>query len=87
MTRQEIESLKPGIVLERTLDTVASKPQPNACWTFRGEITEISYRGTSVQGRAYVGGYTKFGDNNGKLSFSISEGQEHVRIVPPEAAQ
>lgn len=89
MTRQEIEALQPGDVLERTLDTIAfslpTKVKPNARWGMRGEITEISYRGTSVHGRVYVGGYTKFG--SGAMSFSVSEGEEDIRLVLVEVAK
>lgn len=89
MTRQEIEALAPGQVLERTLDSIAftepTQVKPNARWGFRGEVTEISYRGVSVKGRVYVGGYTKFG--SGAMSFSVSEGEEDIRLVPVEVAK
>ena len=87
MTRTEIENLKVGDVLERTLDVdgFTLKARPGARYGFKGTITEISYRGISVKDRAYVGGYTSFGSNS-SLSFSVAEGDESIRIVPAAAA-
>lgn len=88
MTRTEIESLKVGDVLERTLDVdgFTLKARPGARYGMKGAVTEISYRGVNVKGRTYVGGYTAFGSNNGAMSFSIAEGDESIRIAPPENA-
>lgn len=88
MTREQIEALKIGDELERTHDTIAfTEPlqvRSDARWGFRGKITRISARGVSVKGRVYICGDTTFGDSGATLSFSLSEGEELVRLVPVE---
>jgi hypothetical protein len=91
MTREQIEALKIGDELERTLDTIAftepSRVKPNARWGCRGKITSIHARGVSVKGHVYVCGYTSFGENGATMSFSLSEGEEFIRHVPVELSQ
>ena len=83
MTRDEIMALKVGDVLQYTLDVVAgsdfTKLKDNPRWSEGRRVVEIAYRGISVKGREYVGGYTEFG--NGSMSFSIGEGEKMYRKV------
>jgi hypothetical protein len=87
MTRIEIEGLRVGDVLERTVDLIPHsglKAKEGARYGMRGAVTEISFRGVSVHGRAYVGGYTAFGAGGSSMSFSVSEGEEIVRFAPAD---
>jgi hypothetical protein len=85
MTRAEIEGLKVGDVLERIYPTVNGKAVPGAPGAFQGKIVRIAFRGVSVKGHAYIGGDTAFGADRSTMSFSVSEGEEHVRLVSSEA--
>jgi hypothetical protein len=91
MTREQILALQVGDELERTLDVVAftemTEVKPNARWGCRGKIVRISARDVSVQGRVYICGDTSFGDSGATMSFSLSEGEAFIRLVPPEPAQ
>jgi hypothetical protein len=84
MTRTEIENLKVGDVLENTIDvepwTEFKKLKPNARFSSPRKVVEISYRGVSVKGHAYVGGYMEFGPNS-TISFSIGEDELMYRKV------
>ena len=64
--RADIDELKEG-------DTVS------ACLG-EAKVVEISYRGTDVNGCRYVGFFVAFGENNGRMSGSIKEG-ELIRTV------
>jgi hypothetical protein len=81
VTREQIDALKVGDVLERTLSTRDGKALPDARYGFRGAVTEITARGTSVKGRRYVCFYTQFGENS-TMSGSVAEGDEGVRYAP-----
>jgi hypothetical protein len=50
------------------------------CFGRMAEVVEISYRGTTRDGRAYVGFYTRLGDHS-TVSQSFVEGRL-VRTVP-----
>ena len=50
------------------------------CFGTLSPITSITYRGVDVHGKAYVGYYTKFGDN-ASISGSLKEG-ENLATVP-----
>src|SRR5437870_5348682 len=85
MNREQIESRTVGSRLRFTMDTAHGKALPAARYGSAREVVEITYRGTSDKGRAYVGGYTEFGENS-RISFSITEGEESYRLEPqPEA--
>lgn len=85
MNYDEIMSLKVGDLLQSTLDVVPgtgfSVLKENPRWSDGRRIVEITYRGISIGGRAYVGGYTEFGDNGGAMSFSIGEGEKMYRKI------
>ena len=82
MDRKQIEALAVGMWIEQTFDTVRGQliAAPAARWSEPREIVEITYRGVSDQGRAYVGGYVQWGPN-ARLSFSISEGETFMRAA------
>ncbi len=69
-TRDDIEQLSVG-------DYV-----PN-CFGKLAPITSITFRGISIQGKAYVGYYTQFSDN-ATISGSMTEG-EYLATVPMTA--
>ena len=50
------------------------------CFGKLSPITSITYRGTDIHGKAYVGYYTKFGDN-ASISGSLKE-SECLATVP-----
>lgn len=83
MTREEIMGLKIGDSLENTIDIEAftnfTKLKENARWGVARKVVEINYRGINVDGKAYVGGYTAFGENS-SISFSICEGEMNYRL-------
>jgi hypothetical protein len=66
-TREQVEWLKEG-------DLALN------CFGRMVPVVRIAYRGVDINGRAYVGFYTAFGQN-GTLSGSYKEG-ELVRTVP-----
>lgn len=43
------------------------------CFGKMSPVTSITYRGTNVKGKAFIGYYTAFGDNNGAISGSMVE--------------
>lgn len=59
-TREDVESLQIGDLA------------PD-CFGKMSPVTSITYRGTNVHGKAFVGFYTAFGDNNGAISGSMVE--------------
>ena len=78
MTREEIESLTVGDTIEETYDTRNGEPLPNARWKAR-VVSKITFRGVSIKGDAYVGGYTQWADGL-NVSFSVSEGEQRLRM-------
>lgn len=67
-TREDVEALKVGDLA------------PN-CFGGMAIVKEITYRGVNLKGKAYVGYYAAFGDNNGSISGSLIENQT-VSTVP-----
>ncbi len=43
------------------------------CFGKMARVTSITYHGTNVHGKAFIGYYTEFGDNNGAISGSMTE--------------
>jgi len=73
--------------LEWTLDmqafTTPSVAKPNAKYHGPYEIAEVHARGDNlIDGRAYCCFYIHFGGNGGRMSGSITEGDENYRLVP-----
>ena len=79
--REEVEHLDLGVTVERCIDSREGIPAPDARWAFKGKIVEVIYRGVNPSGKAYVGFYTTFGENGGRLSGSVREGEQTLRIV------
>lgn len=67
-TREDVESLQVGDFA------------PD-CFGKMSKVVKITYRGTNVHGKAYVGFYTEFGDNKSSMSGSLVE-DEVVSTVP-----
>jgi hypothetical protein len=84
MTRTEIETLAVGDFLQNTFDVVAgtgfTKLKENARWSRPYRVTQILVQRDSVDGRAFVLGYTEHGAHS-EISFSISEGEMVYRKV------
>ena len=59
-TRDDIESLQVGDLA------------PD-CFGKMSPVTSIIYRGVNVKGKAFVGFYTAFGENNSSISGSMTE--------------
>lgn len=59
-TREDIESLQIGDLA------------PD-CFGKMSPVTSIIFRGTNVHGKAFVGFYTEYGENNGAISGSMTE--------------
>lgn len=83
-TRAQIEGLKVGDYLSHTIDTVGLQPRPGARWSQPRRVVEITFRGTDVNGRAYVGFATEFGPTS-SITGSIKEGEAAYRLHPADS--
>lgn len=72
MTREQIENLKVGDVIEETWETRNCEPMPGARWHIK-TVTKITLRGVNTKGEAYVG-------DGLHISFDATEGENHIRI-------
>jgi hypothetical protein len=79
LTRADIENLTVGDMVSETYDSRDGIPTPGAVWSSFHRIVSISFRGVSVKGLAYVGGYCDFGSY--RMSFDMVEGDARFRIV------
>jgi len=43
------------------------------CFGKMARVTSITFRGVDVKGKAFVGYYTEYGENNGAISGSMKE--------------
>lgn len=77
MDRSEIEALKVGDVVKRSLD--------GKSWGKAERVVKITFRGVSVKGAAFVGGETAWSDG-ATMTFSISEGERYLTLTNEEPA-
>jgi len=82
MTREQIQNLKEGELVQWTTHTRNSQPLPGARWSRPLEVTRIYARGTNPKGHAYVCFYVKLGETS-QMSMSDNEGDDRVRRVNP----
>ena len=59
-TREDVQGLKVG-------------DYAPDCFGREAEVIEITYSGDDIHGRAYVGYYTAFGSNHGRISMSVKQ--------------
>src|SRR3954469_14946177 len=82
LTREQIENLTIGDLIQISFADTREIIAGTARWSRPVPVTSITYRGVSVKGHAYVGGYTPFGDgDNAWISFSVDETDHHVRLA------
>lgn len=80
MTRNEIENLKVGDMIQYTLDLRNCKALPDARWSEPKPVVEIFAVGNNVHGRAYICLYREV-DANCRMSHSCTEGEELIRLA------
>lgn len=80
-TREQIEKLQIGDVLELCLSSQHGVPTPDARWGFQGPIDEIVCRKNDINGKLFILFYVSWGSNNGRMSGSIKEGEQMYRFV------
>ena len=71
LTREQIENLKVGDVLQYHINGVLTKPR---------KVVEIHARGVSIHGHAYVCFYQEFGEHS-TISGSTSENESRYQLV------
>lgn len=82
LTRAEIESLTIGDLIQTSCSDTREIIAGNAVWSAPVPVLSITFRGVSVKGMAYVGGYVPFGNSGtATISFSADETDHHVRMA------
>jgi len=80
MTAIEIQNLKVGDLVQRTICTKAEVEHGTAWWSNPEPVDEIFARNQNVNGQWFVCFYTVWHEN-GRMSGSITEGEYHVRMA------